>query len=67
MRRIAILGSPGSIGCSALSVAMAHPDLVDGVGLAAGANASRFAEQVERHRPRVIAMAADDALLRRPG
>ena len=62
MRRIAILGSTGSIGCSALSVAMAHPDLVDVVGLAAGANASRFAEQVERHRPRVIAMAADDAL-----
>ena len=62
MRRIAILGSTGSIGCSALSVAMAHPDLVDVVGLAAGANASRFAEQVEQHRPRVIAMAADDGL-----
>ena len=62
MRRIAILGSTGSIGCSALSVAMSHPDLVDVVGLAAGANAARFAKQVERHRPRVIAMAADDAL-----
>ena len=62
MKRIAILGSTGSIGCSALSVAMLHPDLVDVVGLAAGANASRFAEQVEQHRPRVIAMAAGDGL-----
>ena len=62
MKRIAILGSTGSIGCSALSVALSHPDLVDVVGLAAGANASRFAEQVERHRPRVIAMASDDGL-----
>ncbi|MDP6579155.1 MAG: 1-deoxy-D-xylulose-5-phosphate reductoisomerase [Vicinamibacterales bacterium] len=60
--RIAILGSTGSIGCSALSVAMAHPDRVEVVGLAAGANVSRFAEQVERHRPRVIAMAAEDGL-----
>ena len=62
MKRIAILGSTGSIGCSALSVAMSHPDLVDVVGLAAGANASRFAEQVERHRPRVMAMASDEGL-----
>ncbi|HJN45590.1 MAG: 1-deoxy-D-xylulose-5-phosphate reductoisomerase [Acidobacteria bacterium] len=62
MLRIAILGSTGSIGCSALSVAMVHPDRVEVVGLAAGANVSRFAEQVEHHRPRVIAMAAEDGL-----
>ena len=62
MKRIAILGSTGSIGCSALSVVSAYPDLVDVVGLSAGANATRLAEQVERHRPRVIAMATDDGL-----
>ena len=62
MKRIAILGSTGSIGCSALSVATSHANLIDVVGLAAGTNASRFAEQVERHRPRVIAMAGDDGL-----
>ena len=62
MQRIAILGSTGSIGCSALSVALAHPDRVKVIGLAAGTNAARLAEQVERHRPRVIAMAADDGL-----
>ena len=62
MKRIAILGSTGSIGCSALSVASSYPDLVDVVGLSAGANAARLAAQVERHRPRVIAMATDDGL-----
>ena len=59
MRRIAILGSTGSIGVSALSVAAAHPDRIEVVGLAAGANVTRLAEQVERHRPRVVSTAAD--------
>lgn len=61
-RRVAILGSTGSIGVSALAVADAHPDRVEVVGLAAGANTSRLAAQVERHRPRVIAAATDDGL-----
>lgn len=61
-RRVAILGSTGSIGVSALAVADAHPDRVEVVGLAAGANTSRLAAQVERHRPRVIAVATDDGL-----
>ena len=73
MRRIAILGSTGSIGCSALAVVDAQPDRLEVVGLAAGRNAGRFAEQVERYRPRVIAMATAEALgrtqaaLRAPG
>ena len=62
MKRIAILGSTGSIGVSALAVAAAHPDRIEVVGLAAGANTSRLAEQVEDHRPRVISVAADDRL-----
>ena len=62
MKRIAILGSTGSIGVSALSVAAAHPHRVEVVGLAAGANTSRLVEQVERHRPRVVSVAADDGL-----
>ena len=62
MTRIAILGSTGSIGCSALSVAASHPDRVEVVALAAGANAERFAEQIERHRPRVISMADDEGV-----
>jgi 1-deoxy-D-xylulose-5-phosphate reductoisomerase len=62
MTRIAILGSTGSIGCSALSVAASHPDRVEVVALAAGANAELFAEQIERHRPRVISMADEEGV-----
>ena len=62
MRRIAILGSTGSIGRSALAVVEAQAGRLEVVGLAAGRNADRFAEQVRRHRPRVIAMATAAAL-----
>jgi len=62
VKRIAILGSTGSIGRSALAVIDAHPDRLRIVGLAAGENAARFAEQVRRYRPRVIAMASEPAL-----
>ena len=62
MKRVAILGSTGSIGCSALAVVDAHPDKLAVVGLAAGENTARFVEQVTRHRPRAIAMASGDAL-----
>ena len=69
MKRIAILGSTGSIGQSALSVIDAHPDRLQIVGLAAGENADRLAEQIARYRPRVAAMATGEAIdrLRRSG
>ncbi len=57
MRRIAILGSTGSIGTSALSVIDAHPDRLQVAALAAGNNVDLFAEQVRRYRPSVVAMA----------
>src|ERR1700688_1419355 len=62
MKRIAILGSTGSIGQSALSVADAPPDRLWGVGLAAGENAELFAAQLARYRPAVAAMATGAAL-----
>jgi 1-deoxy-D-xylulose-5-phosphate reductoisomerase len=61
-KRIAILGSTGSIGTSALSVVDAHPDRVEVVGLAAGRNVAAFAEQVSRYRPRTIAMGSPAAI-----
>jgi 1-deoxy-D-xylulose-5-phosphate reductoisomerase len=61
-RRIAILGSTGSIGTSALSVVDAHADRVEVVALAAGNNVGVFAEQVARYRPRAVAMASGQAL-----
>jgi 1-deoxy-D-xylulose-5-phosphate reductoisomerase len=61
-RRIAILGSTGSIGRSALSVVDAHADRLEVVGLAAGSNASLLASQIAHVRPRVAAMASAHAL-----
>ena len=61
-RRIAILGSTGSIGRSALSVVDAHQHRLEVVGLAAGSNASLLASQIAHVRPRVAAMATPHAL-----
>ncbi len=63
--RIAILGSTGSIGQSALSVVDTHSDRLEVVGLAAGENAERLAAQIARYRPRIVSLAtaaAADAL-----
>jgi 1-deoxy-D-xylulose-5-phosphate reductoisomerase len=59
MRRIAILGSTGSIGRSTLSVAESYPDRFQIVTLAAGSNGDAAFEQASRWRPRVISMAAE--------
>ena len=64
MRRLAILGSTGSIGQSALAVVDAHPSRLQVVALAAGDNADLLAEQVRRYRPRVAAMATSDGVER---
>ena len=62
MKRIAILGSTGSIGCSTLSVVAAHPERLEVVGLAAGGNVQRFADQVRRYRPRIVGMVSETAI-----
>src|SRR5215475_3019954 len=62
MKRIAILGSTGSIGQSALAVVDAHADRLEVVGLAAGENADVLAAQIARYRPNTVSMASGDAL-----
>ena len=62
MKRVAILGSTGSIGRSALAVVDAHPGRLTVVALAAGDNASLLAEQIARYRPDVAAMATADGV-----
>jgi 1-deoxy-D-xylulose-5-phosphate reductoisomerase len=62
MKQIAILGSTGSIGQSALAVVDAHADRLQVVGLAAGENADLFAAQIRKYRPQVVAMASGGAL-----
>jgi 1-deoxy-D-xylulose-5-phosphate reductoisomerase len=61
VKGVAILGSTGSIGQSALAVVDAHPGRLKVVGLAAGDNAQRLAEQVRRYRPSIAAMATGGA------
>src|SRR5262245_7765313 len=62
MKRIAILGSTGSIGQSALDVVRAHPDKLSVVGLAAGSNVDRLRAQAIEFRPTAIGMAEEAAL-----
>jgi 1-deoxy-D-xylulose-5-phosphate reductoisomerase len=59
MKRIAILGSTGSIGRSTLSVAESYPDRFQIVALAAGSNLEAAFEQAQRWKPRVISMAVE--------
>jgi 1-deoxy-D-xylulose-5-phosphate reductoisomerase len=59
MKRIAILGSTGSIGRSTISVAESYPDRFQIATLAAGSNLEAAFEQALRWRPRVISMAAE--------
>ena len=59
MRRIAILGSTGSIGRSTLSVAESYPDRFQIVALAAGSNLEAAFEQAHHWRPRVISIATE--------
>jgi 1-deoxy-D-xylulose-5-phosphate reductoisomerase len=59
MKRIAILGSTGSIGRSTLSVVESFPDRFQVVTLAAGRNLELAFEQVKQWRPQVISVASD--------
>lgn len=57
MKRIAILGSTGSIGRSTLNVVESYPERFQVVSLAAGRNLEAAFEQAQRWKPRVISMA----------
>jgi 1-deoxy-D-xylulose-5-phosphate reductoisomerase len=59
--RIAILGSTGSIGQSALAVVAAHPDRLKVVVLAAGENAELLARQIDAVQPEAVAVASEAA------
>jgi len=59
MKRIAILGSTGSIGRSTQSVAESYPERFQIVTLAAGSNLQAAFEQARRWSPRVISMATE--------
>lgn len=59
MKRIAILGSTGSIGRSTLRVAESYPDRFEIATLAAGSNLDAAFEQAQRWKPRMVSMASE--------
>jgi 1-deoxy-D-xylulose-5-phosphate reductoisomerase len=59
-RRLAILGSTGSIGRQTLDVVAAHPDRFDVVALAAGSNISLLQRQIDQFRPSLVSIARED-------
>jgi len=59
-RRVAILGSTGSVGRAALEVCAAFPDDYRVVGLAARRNAGVLAEQRSRFQPRMAGLSSED-------
>ena len=56
MKRLAILGSTGSIGQSTLAVVAEHPDEFAVVGLAAGQNVQVLADQIRRFHPAMVSV-----------
>ncbi|MBV8434506.1 MAG: 1-deoxy-D-xylulose-5-phosphate reductoisomerase [Candidatus Eremiobacteraeota bacterium] len=58
-KRVAILGSTGSIGTQALDVIARHRDRFEVVALAAGRNVGLLHEQVQRFAPAIATTAAD--------
>ena len=67
MRKIAILGSTGSIGTQALDVISSHPDLFEAYALTANNNVNLLIEQARHFQPEMVVIANEqhyDALKR---
>lgn len=61
-KRIAILGSTGSVGRSALQIVQEHRDRFEVVLLGAGGNGRALARQAEEFRPGVVSLSHDAEL-----
>jgi 1-deoxy-D-xylulose-5-phosphate reductoisomerase len=59
MKRIAILGSTGSIGRSTLNVIENHSDRFELITMAAGGNTEAALEQARRWKPKVLSLASE--------
>ena len=60
MKRLAILGSTGSIGTSTLSIVEQFPDRYSVAALAAGRNVDEAFKQVVRWRPKIVSLATEE-------
>ncbi|WP_340673359.1 1-deoxy-D-xylulose-5-phosphate reductoisomerase [Brevibacillus agri] len=64
MKKIALLGSTGSIGTSTLEVVEQHPEEFSVVAMAAGTNVELLAQQVETFRPELVSVGNEQAAAR---
>jgi 1-deoxy-D-xylulose-5-phosphate reductoisomerase len=60
VKKIALLGSTGSIGQSTLSLCESHPKLFHPVALAAGSNLEEALKQCVRWRPKIASIATEE-------
>ncbi|MFS0856847.1 MULTISPECIES: 1-deoxy-D-xylulose-5-phosphate reductoisomerase [Paenibacillus] len=60
MKKIAILGSTGSIGTQTLDVVDMHPERFQVEGLAAGSNIELLIEQAKRYRPKKVSVGSKE-------
>jgi len=67
VKKLAILGSTGSIGRQTVDVVRAFPDRFRIIGLAAGKNTSLLAEQIREFRPEFVHCQQPEALMASSG
>ena len=63
MKKIAILGSTGSIGTQTLDVVREHPDELSVVALAAGRNKEKLREQIREFHPKIVSLSEEKMAL----
>ena len=56
VKRLAVLGSTGSIGRQTLDIVRSFPERLQVIGLAAGGNAALLAQQIEEFKPKCVAI-----------
>jgi 1-deoxy-D-xylulose-5-phosphate reductoisomerase len=64
MKKITILGSTGSIGCSSLDVIERNPERFRIVALAAGKNVRLLKKQIERFQPKLVYVSSKTSALK---
>ncbi len=64
MKKIALIGSTGSIGRQTLSIVENHPDKFQIVSLSAGQNEALFLEQVKKFSPKVATLKKESDLVK---
>jgi 1-deoxy-D-xylulose-5-phosphate reductoisomerase len=67
MKRVAVLGSTGSVGVQTLEVVAANPDRFRVTALAAGNNIEALAEQVRRFEPALVSVRSEEGAQRLRG